>query len=362
MKIGILTYHRAVNYGAFLQAYALKSFLEGLGHEAGFVDYWPQEHKKRYRLFDNSTNLKLLFRNLLLAYKRYPRYKRFKKDQMQYLGIPERPVYGSVRQLEQIGKQYDLIIYGSDQIWWKSRLDTNGFDPVYWGEFISKNIKKITYAASMGVISLTDSDKRYISNCLNAFSHISVRETQLMEVLQPLTGKKICTVLDPTLLVPSSFWESKCLKDAPVKGKYILYYRMMSDERADVFANETGRILNMPVITIIGHIGSYKVDRINSVTGPFSFVTLIRNAQYVISTSFHGVAMSIQFRKEFYAMGMNRNSDRVYSLLTLLGIENRMADSVPANFSERIDYTRVHSRLSDLQKESSDFLISSILS
>lgn len=360
MKIGILTYHRAYNYGAFLQAFALKSFLEEIGHQVSFVDYWPYDHENLYSLWDKTDNQKSFFRNLILALKRSLRHKRFLTAQQHYLGINRTPVFRSVEQLDNL--DYDVIVYGSDQIWWKSRIEENGFDPVYWGQHVNSRIKKVSYAASMGVINLTDNDLTVIKNYLTAFSHISVRETQLMNILQPLTNKAISTVLDPTLLLPSSFWESLCEKEIRNHPKYILFYHVMSDDKADRFAQEISNKLNLPVIKILGHISSYKVDQTNISTDPIRFINLIRNAEYVISTSFHGVAMSIQFKKEFYAMGMHNNSDRVSSLLTQLGLENRMTDTVPSLLSETIDYSIVDSKLSVLRQYSINFLTTSIQS
>lgn len=360
MKIGILTYHRAFNYGAFLQAYALKSFLTDKGFEVSFIDYWPLDHERMYDLWDETVSIKSFLRNLLLAGKRKARYRRFIKVQQLCLGIGKEPAYRSSAQLKEV--EYDAVIYGSDQIWWKSRIG-DGFDPVYWGQYISGAIKKISYAASMGIINLQENDFSKIRNYLTAFTHISVRETQLQELIQPLTDKTVRTVLDPTLLVTPSFWESICnKKNPPVRTKYILFYRMMSDDRADAFAQELGRKHNLPVIRIKGSIDSYKTDSINTQTDPIVFLTLIRNAQYVVSTSFHGVALSVQFRKEFYALGMKNNSDRVSSLLSQLGLEQRMTDTVPDSDTERIDYTEVHSKLSLLRQESEDFLISSLQS
>lgn len=361
MRIGILTYHRAFNYGAFLQAYALKSFLTDKGFDVSFIDYWPVDHEKMYNAWDKTVSIKSFFRNLLLARKRKARYRRFITAQQRCLGIDRKPSFRSSAQLERV--EYDAVIYGSDQIWWKSRIGDNGFDPVYWGQYINGCIKKISYAASMGIIELQEKDLNDIRYYMTAFSHISVRETQLQELIQPLTDKTVSAVLDPTLLVPSSFWESICdSKNTPVKTKYILYYRMMSDDKADAFARELGRQHNLPVIMITGNIDSYKTDSINTLTDPIMFLTLIRNAEYVVSTSFHGVALSVQFRKEFYALGMKNNSDRVSSLLSKLGLEKRMVDTVPDGKTDRIDYTKVHSILAVLRRESEDFLISSLQS
>ena len=209
------------------------------------MDYWPLYHESLYSLWDKTSGLKSFFRNLILAFKRHARYKRFNSIQRHFLGLKHKPEFRSASEME--GLDYDVIVYGSDQIWWKSRIGKIDFDPVYWGQNISRDIKKVSYAASMGIINLTDADLSQIRKYLTAFSSISVRETQLMNTLQPLTEKTIKTALDPTLLMPSSFWESVCTRKTPVNGKYILYYKMMNDDKADVFAHELGKLYNLPV-------------------------------------------------------------------------------------------------------------------
>jgi len=308
-------------------------------------------------MMETHSGIRSFLRNILLAQKRYTRFRLFKISQKKYLGVSGKP-YRSPEQLNNL--EYDRIIYGSDQIWWKSRFGTEGFDAVYWGQYINNGINKISYAASMGIIDLSDQDKSQIKNYLKSFAAISVRETRLKNVLQPLTQKQIRTVLDPTLLLPSSFWDSFCHNNNPVKNKYILLYKVMYDSKADSFAQEMSQKLKLPVVTLLGQISSYKSDRINTATGPREFVTLIRDAECVISTSFHGVALSIQFKKEFYAMGMANNSDRVLSLLTQLGLENRLTESVPEDPSDIIDYSDVYTRLSVLQNDSSEFLKNAI--
>lgn len=359
MRIGILTFHRAYNYGAFLQAYALKSFLEKNGYVASFIDYWPFYHEKFYNIWGvNNSGLKSLLRSILVARKKRIRYIGFIKNQKKYLGLSANPKYHNPEDLNNI--EYDVIIYGSDQIWWKSRLGHDGFDDVYWGQHITQCQNKVVYAASMGIINLTEQDKYKIAEYLKNFSRISVRELQLKDVIQPMTENNISVVLDPTLLVPSSFWISKCSKGRPVKEKYILYYRMIASDKADMFSKELSKKFNLPVILISGNIDSYKASRINITTTPISFLSLIKNAEYVISTSFHGVALSIQFQKEFFTMGMGNNSGRVFSLLHALNLENRIVDNISTDRFPSIDYNIVQNRLEQLREQSKNYLINSI--
>lgn len=358
MKIGILTYHRAFNYGAFLQALALRSFLLDQGYDVSFIDYWPQYHEDSYKLWEECHDIRSFIRSMMLAQKRHTRFKAFRSAQEKYLEIPDKPLFRDSSDLKDVDA--DIVIYGSDQIWWKARAGIKGFDDVYWGQHIPQNVKKIAYAASMGVIELTPNDNAEITEYLRNFSGISVRETQLKEALQPLTERNIHVVLDPTLLVPSSFWESLGGKNVPNKEKYILYYKMMNSEKADLFADEMGKKTNLPVITINGNIDSYRTSLLSAETDPISFVSLVKNAEYVISTSFHGVAMSIQFQKEFFAMGMKNNSGRVFSLLSQLGLEERLTDIIPDSTVTAINYDAVYSKLELLRKQAQDYLVQSI--
>ncbi len=237
MKIGILTFHRANNYGAFLQTFALKHYLATKGHQVLIVDYWPKYHADVYRLLNPRWKQQTLLKKMktLLSFALgYSRRKK-RKEKMESLvrncfGLPVVPEYIKPEDLKDVA--FDCIIYGSDQIWWKSPFhEHEGFDPVYWGEYINPKIKKVAYAPSMGIIDLTQDDKLHIQKWLKNFSAISVRETELYDEIEKLTEKNISVVLDTVFLLPKEEWEKYCV---PVKrSKYILYYNLLSSKGSD---------------------------------------------------------------------------------------------------------------------------------
>lgn len=359
MKIGILTFHRAHNFGAFLQAFALKTFLEEQGHGVELVDYWPKEHAALYKTFhkEEVSSLKTLLRECVVAYYRRNKAKPFIEAQRIFLKLEENPQYEKPQQLE--GISYDLLIYGSDQIWWKSRLKgVHGFDTAYWGMYVPKSVRRASYAASMGAIELTTDDKQTIEQLLKGFDYISVRENQLKDTIQPLTDKTIEVNIDPTLLLDKKRWESYCTPIPESKEKYILYYQMMSDKEADKLVQQLSKQTGFPIVELGATIGTYhKLPKYTKSASPFDFISLIRNAEYVVSTSFHGVAFSIIFEKQFFAIGMGNRSNRVQSLLSLLGIDERLINCIEEmNLLNRVDYAMVKEKLEALRLKADNYL------
>ena len=149
-KIGILTFHRAFNYGAFLQCYSLKSYLEGKGYSVDVVDYWPKGHASAYNYFNTEFfkqqsllgKIKYILTFLVSFRRKFIRFEKMRKLQSRFLNIGRKVAYESGEDL--LNLDYDYILYGSDQIWWKSRLENyKGFDPVYWGQCINSDIKNL---------------------------------------------------------------------------------------------------------------------------------------------------------------------------------------------------------------------------
>lgn len=357
MKIGILTFHRANNFGAFLQAFALKSYLEHLGHQVSFVDYWPEEHRRHCSVFDPKAvrSLKLFFRECLLACCKLPRAAVMNRLRKKHFGLDSRPAFQHHENLKTA--EFDCIVYGSDQIWWKSTLEgMDGYDPAYWGDFLSESVRKVAYAPSMGELHCLPEDMAFMRDHLSDFHAISAREDKLAEVVSQATGREVQTVLDPTLLIGGEFWQPFANKKA--SHDYILYYKLMYDDAADAFVNELSARTGMPVKTVLGGVQSYKTIVWSTLFySPFDLISSIRNASLVVSTSFHGVAFSLLFNKDFYAMGMGSKSGRVGSLLHALELEDRLLENPSADMEiASIDYSSVNRKLEKLREASSSFL------
>lgn len=359
MKIGILTFHRAHNFGAFLQAFALKTFLEEKGHDVEFLDYWPKVHAdgyKAYRAYEVHS-LGSFMREVLMMLLRMKKTRMFRKFQTRYLNVPLAPRYTDNTSLA--GIEYDVLVYGSDQIWWKSRLKgEEGFDPLYWGEYLPQHIHKVTYAASMGVVSLSAENKETIKGYIHNFKSIAVRESQLRDVLCELTDKEVHVTIDPTLLLTKQQWLTYCrtINESP----YVLYYEVMSNEQAEECAKHIAKERGCKLIKLRGHIGTYKrLEKYTLSASPFDFISLIHSAEYIVSTSFHGVAFSVIFEKQFVALGMGSNSGRVASLLTTLGISERLIEDGAVETIDTIapiDYHKVNQKLTQVREHSVGYL------
>lgn len=361
MKIGILTYHRAENYGALLQAYATMTYLRSLGHEVSFVDYWPKYHSDYFKIFPSErfrkgtvrVKIGLLNRFLLWGLLKYIRKRNLRNFMKEKLGLGERPIYVSSK--EQTAK-YDAVVYGSDQIWRKQHLGGVGFDEWYFG---SENVNaklKIAYAGSMGAIESDESDKAFIKRMMKNFAYISVRESDLSTYLNSLSIPS-SVVIDPVFLLTREQWREI---EEPVKKnkKYILFYNLLNSPESTAFAESLSNKTGLPIIEInkelsLKHLGKRYVS-----TAPVGrFLSLIDGAEYVVSNSFHGVAFSLIFHKEFYAVGMSRKANRVISLLNIAGIGDRyVAEGALLELGKSIDYRVVDANTKKIIDFSKQFL------
>ena len=366
MKIGILTYHRAENYGALLQAYATKTYLQSLGHDVKFVDYWPKYHIEYFKLFSwrrflaGSIHIKLamLIGIIVWGIPRLRRKRELQQFMQQRLGLSPKPQYTDMNDKTE---RYDAVIYGSDQIWRKQHLGGVEFDDWYFGSDNIQTEKKIAYAASMGKQETTEKDDGYIKRMMQNFSHIAVRETSLQDYLYKM-GFSSIVVADPVFLLTKEQWQQLAQSTGECKD-YILFYNLLNTSESTRFAKALSLHTGLPVIEVtkrlsLLHIGSGYV-RTASVE---RFLGLLAGARYVVSNSFHGVAFSLLFSKQFWAAGMGEKAGRVTSLLESIGISQRYVDTdfQPTLLKDTINYENVNVQLKKLVTSSEKFLKASI--
>lgn len=246
---------------------------------------------------------------------------------------------------------------GSDQIW--NPKITKGFDPIYFGNFdFQKGERKyISYAASMEAKTLNEESINFYLKELNNFDSLSVRETRLAELLQPLTTKKIKIVLDPTLLADINIW-NRITSQPSIKGKYVLVYQVRYNKDTLRVAYNIANQINALVIEITANT-TIRFNRNKLQTSsPEEFLGLIKNAACVVTTSFHGTAFSIIFNRPFYCLHLGDGADtRSQSLLKFIGLSDRMIkkNEIP-KFTE-IDYEKeINKNLFHLREESFRYL------
>lgn len=354
MKIGIVTYHRTLNYGAVMQALATRFVLEEMGHEVYYVDYWPDYHREKYAIFPKTKFAKMSWlrkANFLLLL--FLHYKTKKKRIENFEKFFQTYIYPYCRP---IGDTYDVVIYGSDQIWRKQK-EIGEYNPFYFGENNIKTHHHVSYAASMGILPNSDADKANIKELVSHLDRISVREEGLRQLLLSLGFENVSLSLDPTLLLSSEQW-NKHLPTEPYKGeKYALTYIMGGNafdlKEVKKFTDSKG----LKLIVLRGYATTKETETNITSAGPLEFIRLIKNAEYVFSASFHGLAFSIIYGKQFFT-SFKANSGRAESLLNLLGIKGRLLppkSPIPQDETS-IDYSVVRKKLEECREDAFNFL------
>ena len=370
MKIGIITFQRAYNFGAVWQAYALLSTLKSIGHKVEIIDYWPKYRDGHYSLSNSKktrnanktfsvSNFKIVIENMLTFPDRWItnfKFSRFIKDSLEIRN-------SSYHSGSDTPDKYDVIICGSDQIWRYNFRNHRGFDEVYFAKYpLNTKVIKVSYGASMGDKDIDENAKKELSAILKNFDFISVREDSLLELIRPLTTKLPIKVLDPVFLIAEPEWR-KMIKRNTNKKKYLLFYQLLQNTEAATLAKKIAKERQLEIIQIKGIVGKanpFESGNFNFSSGPVDFISLIAHADYVVSTSYHGVVFSILFRKPFSALGFHHNSYRIKSLLKSLGIEHCLIENNSHNHPVDINYTSVNIPLEEMIKDSLCFLRHSI--
>jgi len=360
-RVGILTFHRAINYGALLQAYALQEALKKMGCLPEIIDYRSPvlESQHLEARLSNCQNAKDIARFIFYAKHQNRKMKIFRDFSAANLNLSD--VYENTEQLRKISLEYDKFICGSDQVWNHRITD---FDRNYFLDFIEDIAKKNSYAASFGISSIPPEHVNEYRNLLKGFNHISVRENQGRKIINELVNREAELVLDPTLLLSKQDWES-IAADYKKKKNYILLYMFGNSLTMKTFVENLARQTGCEIVLI-----SYSViKRINATyeksVGPAEFLGLFQNARYVVTNSFHGTCFSLNFNKDFFlemlpeSQGVN---SRLENILDLFDLRSRQIISGEnANTRKTIDYGEVNKRLLVERQRSLDF-ISKIIS
>ncbi|WP_028518318.1 polysaccharide pyruvyl transferase family protein [Ruminococcus flavefaciens] len=312
MKCVIVTFHNVYNFGAVLQAYSLKSYIEHKGHSVVFADLRTKELKDPYSLnpFQKPLGIKILCkRTLMILAARLPQALAFKNFANKRMGTT---IKGDRKAFEEYSP--DAVIIGSDQVWNDA---LTGETDVYYLPWLDKSIKKIAYAASLGKKKLTEYQKKCIKENLEGFYRISLRENSCINEIKQLSDKETSVVLDPVFLNDKQFWSELAggSRVRPQAGSYILIYALNFSSDAVKKAECISEEMKLPVIIVhpTGTKQAIKGKQLYNV-GPCEYLYLIKNSALVITDSFHGTAFSLLFEKKIYCAGDITDS-RVGTLL-----------------------------------------------
>ena len=315
LKIGILTFHNADNYGAVLQCYALQEALKKNfpDCDVSVVDYRNAEIEKAYRIIQCRKTILGNFTQFLYFPKTFKKRHNFVDFRKKYLCT------GSSQY-----NDYDVIFYGSDQIW---NFDITGGDLVYFGK--NFNGIKIAYGASDG--GKINGAEEGVKNLLDDFNSISCREKSLSEKISCVMNQEIPTVCDPVFLLSKDEWLK--IAEKPREENYVLAYRIAENLDFDSEVEKTALKLGKKAVQII-YLKSlrklfYKNQHFVEGISVERFLGYIANAELVITTSFHGTAFSIIFERPFYVLKLQNRAERITDLLENISLSERYVEKVP---------------------------------
>lgn len=337
LRVGIITmYFNSKNYGGLLQSYALVRFLEKNNIYAEQICYMRDDvyclsskiNVLIYRLFKDFVNGTL--HNFQIK-------KQIKKRNKKFLifekSVPHSKEVYHDSDLSVLDKKYNILCTGSDQVW-------ANYVKGYFLDFKTK-AKKISYAASISRDSIDEKQKSIFKSCLAEYFSISVRENKAIDILKDCTNKIISKVLDPTLLLEKEDWDALEDKINELPDNYLFCYFLGDDEKIRKLAVEFAKSKSLKIVTIPHLLG--RINRIDLKFGDIqiidasvgNFISLIKNATYIFTDSFHASVFSSIYQKNYFVFQRKeapQMTSRIYDITTMFKSNASFVDS-----SEKMD-------------------------
>lgn len=370
--ISIVTYHSAYNFGSVLQAFATQTAIEKITHDVNIVNYRMKEqaeyYQKKYRTkygtrrFVNDLSMLPIHRLRVL---RAERFENFFRDYFKL--TPE--ICEPEQALDQLSYS-KIAVSGSDQIWNKHSNELNNNDWRYMDPYLLKgfNGRKISYASSIG--SMTEKELQHILLEVKCFDSLSFRESVSAEKMSNLLGRPVETVLDPTFLLTKDDWISNLQLKEKDDERYILFYSLGGPKQLlrflPIFTTLSKKLECKVKVVMPFAYFPYPNKRIeyHPEYGPVEFMSALYNAKFVITDSYHGTILSVNFGKEFYSIcEPDSVKFRKTDILERLGLHERIvldATEIPELNPSSIDYNSVDAKLSTLRQHSMNYLNSAL--
>ena len=379
-KIGIVTFHRSHNCGSIMQSYAMQETLKGYGYQPEFIDFATKGQKELYSVFRplkfNSFRkfAKSVYKNSIGAVL-YNRAKQnwtsYDKYLLKHLNVSEKSYIDNAELIEE-ELAYDKYLTGSDQVW---NVSIDDYDDTYFLNFVHSH-PKIAYAVSQGAkdIRAYAIDPQKIAKYIKDIDFVSTREENGQKWLNGLTGEKYPVVLDPTLLhSQSEYTDIEEPHGVPgiESGKYIFVYAAPLSQE---FMKQIRKYAKQHDLKIVIWHNDIWLKRHGWLTGvkcpkgqnPGKYLDLIKNAKFVCTSSFHGVAFSTIYRKNFVVLeneGMRAGQDdRMTGFLKRLYLFDRIVSLSQFNskMNEQVNYESFNSELLKQQQISHKFLLNAL--
>lgn len=365
-KVELITLQRVPNYGSVLQAYATQKIIEKYGFECEIINYFPDRMRIKSMLrrikdknekFKNSLLLRTIARIIILPsyFVRFSSFKKFYK----YLNMTNYE-YHSNNEIKNNLPIADIYCTGSDQVW--NSEWNEGIDKALFLDFVPKNKRKIAYAASFGKSELQKNEIEETKQLLKKYDRISLREKSGVDICKQMGFENTINVLDPTLLLSGDEW-GKISSNRYVNQNYILVYNLNRNKKIDKYAENLSKKTGLKIFYLSYQLHEfYKKGKM--ICNPIveDFLSLVKNAKYVITDSFHATAFSINFNVDFIIVYPEKYSTRLQNILELLDLENRVAENENDMdiIKIKIDYKKVSKIMLSIRQKSLEWLKNSL--
>lgn len=380
-KIGIVSCYFQKNYGSMLQAYATQQVIKKLEYQAETIriegiakeirnaklkhymkqitDWTVVKGKlgfvKRFFLKKMDKEFK---ENVAVRDKKFNEFKNTKYELS--------PVYNSKKEIGDYCYNYSSVLVGSDQLWLPSNIDAD----YYTLNFVPEDVNKIAYATSFGVSALPQRQWSFAAKFLNRINYVSVREEGGQKIVKKVAHRDVPVVCDPTLLFTKDEWLKYFPNKRIYKEKYIFCYFLGNNPEQREFADKIRKITGYKIVSLL-HMDEYIKSDIDFPDyapyniGPEEFVNLIRNAEFILTDSFHGTVFSVLNGRRFFTFrrfkegSVLSTNSRMHSLFNLLDLHERFItadEDVQKALNLEIDYEKVWNRIDKYRQKSYEFL------
>lgn len=375
--VGLCLAYNGTNYGQLLQAFSTQYIIEKYGFDTEIIDYHSGNRKGIKFSYSSVIVTINILKNKIKS-----KVKALCKndiDEKHKMNMKDRQISANtfrnaklhniikcegIDQLKEYAKKYCAVLVGSDQIWLPDVSVTN----FYTLRFAPQSVTRISYATSLGVAEYPNYAKKSAADFLNKIDYLSVREEQGKKIIESISDAKAQVVVDPTYLLTKDEW-LECIPSKKITEKgYILCYFLSDNKTQKEYIKRFADSNRLRIVSILSNESTSNdydmYDEIVTGKGPEEFVNLIRNAEYILTDSFHGMAFSILNEKQFLVFyrvredtKLSRNS-RIDNVINMLALNERLIinpEKAEVVFDD-IDYKKVNKIIDVKRTESLRFL------
>ncbi len=358
-----MTMHKVLNYGSALQAYALQHHISSTGNDAELIDYIFPNGKRKSAGSIKATIINGIANALVYCSKKRKK-ERFVAFYDTYFNCTNEQ-FNSPEELMNFKLDHDVLITGSDQVWNPKHIKD---DLSFFLPFVGEEIPKYAYGSSFSTATIPDSLSETFRNNLKRYDRISVREKSGLDIVKKLTSEEATFVCDPTLLLTKEEWSAMADKaDSKFKypkGKYILVYllRYAYDPYPAVteIINKVQEDLQLPIVVLDPSLSESKFKNSTNVrdAGPLEFLKLVRDAAFVVTSSFHGTAFSLNLEVPFFSIIKERGhfDTRITDLLDRARADRDIVYNATVDKPLEMDYTTVSKNIADFRNQSKKYI------